>query len=157
MKSKPKYPRCKKDQPSIWKALLTKKWTAKTSFLINLKVLVRMISFQNIVIMGEQGLLLLMGSKFLIKMTRLTNIAFILMCCSLVIFIKNLISSTTRGLEHPKYQCSAVRLLQGCSQDYQKGVFKIEWISSRSLTVPDADKSQFICMHTLDFNIFLTH
>ena len=35
-----------------------------------LKVLVMMNSLQNIVISGAQGLLMLMGSKFLIKMTR---------------------------------------------------------------------------------------
>ena len=41
--------------------------------LIGLKVLVMMNSLQNIVISGAQGLLMLMGSKFLIKMTRPQN------------------------------------------------------------------------------------
>ena len=41
--------------------------------LIGLKVLVMMNSLQNIVILGAQGLLMLMGSKFLIKMTRPQN------------------------------------------------------------------------------------
>ena len=40
----------------------------------SLKVLVMMTSVQNIVILGAQGLLILMGSKFLIKMTRPQNI-----------------------------------------------------------------------------------
>ena len=39
-----------------------------------LKVLVMMISLQNIVILGAQSLLMLMGSKFLMIMTRLLNI-----------------------------------------------------------------------------------
>ena len=56
--------------------------------LIGLKVLVMMNSLQ-IVISGAQGLLMLMGSKFLIKMTRPQNTVFILMFCGLVIFIKN--------------------------------------------------------------------
>ena len=34
-----------------------------------------MTTLQNIIIVGAQGLLMLMGSKFLIKMTRLQNIA----------------------------------------------------------------------------------
>ena len=38
------------------------------------EVLVMMNSLQNIVISGAQGLLMLMGSKFLIKMTRPQNI-----------------------------------------------------------------------------------
>ena len=42
--------------------------------LISLKVLVMINSLQNIVISGAQGLLMLMGSKFLIKMTRPQNI-----------------------------------------------------------------------------------
>ena len=41
------------------------------------------------VISGTQGLLMSMGSKFLIKMTRPQNTVFILMFCVLVIFIKN--------------------------------------------------------------------
>ena len=42
--------------------------------LIDLKVLVMMNSLKNIVISGAQGLLMLMRSKFLIKMTRPLNI-----------------------------------------------------------------------------------
>ena len=42
--------------------------------LIGLKVLVMMNSLHNIVISGAQGLLMLMGSKFLIKTTRPQNI-----------------------------------------------------------------------------------
>ena len=42
--------------------------------LIGLKVLVMMNSLQNIVISGTKGLLMLMVSKFLIKMTRPQNI-----------------------------------------------------------------------------------
>ena len=38
-----------------------------------LTVLIMMNSLQNIVISGAQGLLMLMGSKFLIKMTRPQN------------------------------------------------------------------------------------
>ena len=44
--------------------------------LISLKVLVMMNSLQNIVISGAQGLLMLMGSKFLIKITRPQNNVF---------------------------------------------------------------------------------
>ena len=51
--------------------------------------LVMMNSLQNIVISGAQGLLLLMVSKFLIKMTRPQNTVFILMFCGLVNFIEN--------------------------------------------------------------------
>ena len=46
--------------------------------LIGLKVLVIMNSLQNIVISGAEGLLMLMESKFLIKMIRLQNTAFYL-------------------------------------------------------------------------------
>ena len=48
------------------------KWAAKAScFDIGLKILIIMTSLQNFVISGAQGLLMLMGSKFLIKMTQL--------------------------------------------------------------------------------------
>ena len=68
--------------------------------LLGLKVLVMMTSLQNIV---AQGLLILMGSKYLIKMTRPQKLFFfILQFCSLVIFIKNLNPSTSGGLEHLK-------------------------------------------------------
>ena len=43
-----------------------------------LESLVMMNSLQNIVISGAQGLLMLMGSKFLIKMTRLQNTVYYL-------------------------------------------------------------------------------
>ena len=46
--------------------------------LIGLKVLVTMNSLQNIVISGTQDLLMLMGSKFLIKITRPQNTVFYL-------------------------------------------------------------------------------
>ena len=69
---------------------------------LGLKVLIMITSLQNFVISGPQGLLMLMGSKVLIKMTRPQNIVlfilmfcgpqnivlFILMFCGLVIFIK---------------------------------------------------------------------
>ena len=47
--------------------------------------------FDSSVDMGALGLLMLMGSNFLIKVTRPQNIVlFILMFCNLVIFIKNI-------------------------------------------------------------------
>ena len=54
------------------------------------KVSVMMTSLPNIVNLGAQGLLMLIGSKFLLKITRLQNVVlFIQMFCGLVIFIKN--------------------------------------------------------------------
>ena len=53
--------------------------------LIGVKVLDMMNSLQNIVITDAQGLLMLMGSKFLRKMTRPQNIT---VFCGLFIFIK---------------------------------------------------------------------
>ena len=51
--------------------------------------LVMMNSLQNTVISGVQGLLMLMGSKFLINMTRPQNIKIKTVFCGLVTFIKN--------------------------------------------------------------------
>ena len=48
------------------------------------------------------GLLMLMGSKFLIKMTRLQNIKITIVFCDLVIFIKNFDPNNIGGLEHLK-------------------------------------------------------
>ena len=56
--------------------------------LIGLKILVMMTSQQTIVISGAQGLLILMESKFLIKMTRLLIKIKRTMFCGLVIFLK---------------------------------------------------------------------
>ena len=55
--------------------------------LIGLKVFVTTKHY--IVISGAQGLPMLMGSNFLIKMTRFQNTIFIILFCGLVIFIKN--------------------------------------------------------------------
>ena len=77
------------------------------------KVLVMMTSLPNIVILGAQGLLMLMGSKFLLKITRLQNIVpFILMFCGLVIFIKNFDPIDTKRPWAPKITtfCSEVIL-----------------------------------------------
>ena len=60
-----------------------------------LNFLIIMTSLQNIVILGAQGLLVLMGSKFLMKMTRPQNIKRT-MYCGLVIFIKNFDPINTR-------------------------------------------------------------
>ena len=60
----------------------------RLSAFVRAKAFVMMTSLQNIIILGAQGLQMLMGSKFLIKMTSPQNIVlFILMCCSLVILI----------------------------------------------------------------------
>ena len=103
MKSNQKHPRCKKEQ------LRTKTGLAEKDVKSNgqptppgFEVLVMMNSLQNIVISGAQGLLMLMGSKCLIKMTRPENIVFYLNVCGLVIFIKILIPSTSGSLEHVK-------------------------------------------------------
>ena len=65
---------------------------------IDFKVVIMMNSLQNIVILGPQGLLMLMVSKFLIKMTRPQKLfLFMLIFCELVIFIKNI-----GGLEYLK-------------------------------------------------------
>ena len=53
-------------------------------------------SLQNIVISGAQGLLMLMGSKFLMKMTRPQNIK--IKTVFLGIFIKNFNPITLGGL-----------------------------------------------------------
>ena len=71
--------------------------------LIRLKILIIMMSLQNIFILGDRGFLMLMGSKFLIKMTRLQNIKRKEQCCvAWSSLSKNLISSTSGDLEHPK-------------------------------------------------------
>ena len=69
--------------------------------LIGLKVLIMMNSLQNIIILGAQDLLMLMGSKFLIKVTRLQNIKIkekcFVACSSLS---KIMIPSKSGGLEY---------------------------------------------------------
>ena len=70
-----------------------------------LKSLVMMTSLQNIVILGAQGLLMLMGSKLLIKISyqATKHCSFVFMFCSLVIFkLKKFDPITLRGLGHPK-------------------------------------------------------
>ena len=86
VKSKPKSLGLKK-QPSICE---TKMGGQGLLLLIHLKIMVIITSLQNTVIAGTQGLLMSMGSKVLIKMTRLLYIVlFISMFCGLVIVIKN--------------------------------------------------------------------
>ena len=69
----------------------------------SLKALVMIPSLQNIFISGAQGLLMLLGSKVLIKMTRPQ--CFVAWSS----LSKILIPSTLGGLEHLKLQCFAVR------------------------------------------------
>ena len=58
--------------------------------LVFLKVLFMKISLKNFIISGDQGFLMLMESKFLIKMIRPQNIKIKgIMFCGLVIFIRN--------------------------------------------------------------------
>ena len=71
--------------------------------LIGLKFLIIMTSLQNIGILGTSGLLMLMGSKVLIKMTRLQNIKMKEQCfVAWSSLLKILILSTSEDLEHPK-------------------------------------------------------
>ena len=96
----------KKERPRTKQALLKKMWNQIDRqcllVLIGLKVLV-MNSLQNIVISGAQGLLLLMGSNFLIKMTRLQNIRIKEQSFAAWSSLsKVLIPLTTGGLEHLK-------------------------------------------------------
>ena len=63
--------------PRTKKSLLKKmrlKWAAKDSCFDKIKILIIMTSLQNIVISGAQGLMMLMGSKFLIMKTKPQNI-----------------------------------------------------------------------------------
>ena len=84
--------RCKKEQLSTkrpyWKMLNQNgHWTPPV--FDRLEVLFMMTSLQNVILCAE-GLLLLLGSKFLIQMTKLQNIKIKrTMFCNLVIFIKN--------------------------------------------------------------------
>ena len=79
MKSNQKYPRCKKGQPRTKTDLAEK--DVKSNGRPILPGFDRLESFghdelhcKTVVFSGTQGLLMLMGSKFLIKMTRLPNI-----------------------------------------------------------------------------------
>ena len=80
--SKQKQLRCKKGGQELKQALLKKMWNQMGGqcllVLIGLKVLVMMNSLQNIVISDAQGLLMLMGSNFLIKVTRLQKQKYVL-------------------------------------------------------------------------------
>ena len=70
-----------------------------------LKSLIMMTSLQNIVILGAQGLLMLMGSKLLVKISyqATKHCSFVFMFCSLVIFkLKKIDPIASRGLGHPK-------------------------------------------------------
>ena len=65
------------------------KWALKASSFDKFKSLIIMASLESVVILGAKGCLMLIVSKFLIKMTRPQSIVlFILMFCNLVIFIK---------------------------------------------------------------------
>ena len=75
VKSNQKHPRYKKEWPRTKTGLAEKdvksnEWPMPPG----LKVLIMMNSLQNTVISGAQGLLMLMGAKFLIKMIRPENI-----------------------------------------------------------------------------------
>ena len=93
--------RCKKGGQELKQALLKKMWNQMGSQgLLGLKVLVMMTSLQNIV---AQGLLILMGSKYLIKMTRPQKLFFLSYCFVVWSSLsKNLTPSTSGGLEHLK-------------------------------------------------------
>ena len=78
--------------------------------LIGLKILIMMISLQNIVISDVQGLLMLMRSNSLIKMTRPQIIKIKrTMFCGLTSLSKILIPSISGGLEYLKWQYFAER------------------------------------------------
>ena len=68
MKSKQKHPRCKKGAAKNYKGLVEETWNQngrpKPPAFDKIKILIIMTSLQNIVILGAQGLLMLMGSKF---------------------------------------------------------------------------------------------
>ena len=100
-------PGVKKEWPRAKKGLVEKdmksKWAAKASCLIGLKFLTIMTSLQNIVISGAQDLLMLMGSKVLIKMIRPQNIKMKEQCfVAWSSLSKILIPSTSGDLDHPK-------------------------------------------------------
>ena len=68
-----------------------------------IKILIIMTSLQSIVILSAHGLLMLMGSKILIKMTRPQNIKMKEQCFTAWSSLsKILIPSTSGDLEHPK-------------------------------------------------------
>ena len=81
-----------------------------------IKILIIMTSLQNIIILGAQGFLMLMGSKCLIKMTRLQNIKTKEHCFATWSSLSNiLILSTSGDLEHLKYItmfCSEVMMVK---------------------------------------------
>ena len=71
--------------------------------LIGLKILIIMISHQNIVILGAQDLLILMRSKMFEEVDQAAkHCSFILIFCILVIFIRKLIPSASAEFEHSK-------------------------------------------------------
>ena len=82
------------------------KWAAKPPAFDRIKSFDHLTSLQNIAILGAQGLLMLMGSKFLIKMTRPQNIKMKEQRFAAWSSVsKILIPSTSGDLEHPNKQC----------------------------------------------------
>ena len=91
--SKQKYSRCKKGVAKYENGFVEEGMKSNellmTLFLIGIKVLVMVISLQNIVISRVQGLLMLMGSKNFYTDDQATkHCSFCIMCCGLVILIK---------------------------------------------------------------------
>ena len=68
--------------------------------LVGLKALILMISLQNMVILGAQGLLMLMASKVFAKDDQVAKLS--LMFYSLVIFVKTFVSINIRKPWEPK-------------------------------------------------------
>ena len=144
MKSKPKHRRLKKEWPSnkrsCWNNVNQRGRPRPLAF-DRLKVLIMMISLQNIVILDAQCLLMLMGSKFLIKMTMQATkyCSFCLMFSGLIIFIKNFDLINIRSPRAPKITmfCSKVTMTKILSYQKQEALaahFAFTSFSTRSFS-----------------------
>ena len=93
--------------------------------LIELKILIIMTSLQNIVITGAQlqGLLMLMGSKFLIKMIRPQNIKMKEQC-----FVAW--SSLSKILSHQHQETLSTEITKFCSEVMMIKIFKQEALAA---------------------------